>query len=304
MTGERAVAGAASRVTTGWRVCVHGSTSNLGSAFDVMGLAVDLDLVVEVVEAGAGTGAVEWHFDGTAPSGENAVARGYAAGLVAWGLASPHLSVRIATGIPMRAGLGSSAAAIVAGLRLAAAVSGVDDEPRLLNMAAHLEGHPDNVAASVLGGCVVSAVREDGHVIARRIPWPDDWRVVVATPPRVLATPEARAVLPADVPRGDAIFNLQRAALLVHAITAADEDALREALRDRLHQPHRAPLVPGLAEALREGVDGAFGVFLSGAGPTLAAIAPARESARVEHGFAALFAAKGERAAIRTLCVK
>jgi homoserine kinase len=125
----------------------------------------------------------------------------------------------------------------------------------------------------------------------------------VATPGRALPTTEARAILPAEVPRADAIFNLQRVALLVHAIGAADGEALAEALRDRLHQPQRAPLVPGLADVLRDGVDGALGVFLSGAGPSLAAIARAGDAERVERAFQAFFAARGEEAVVRTLTV-
>ena len=173
--------------------------------------------------------------------------------------------------IPLKAGLGSSAAAIVAGIRLYEAIAGPLPLDEVLTLASELEGHPDNTSASILGGLVTSC-QADGKVLAVAMPWPAAIRVVVATPLVGLDTKVARAALPDSVSRGDAIFNVQRTALLVQAIAAKRYDVLREALGDRLHQPYRAPLVPGLARALTFEHPKLLGVFLSGAGPSIAAL--------------------------------
>jgi homoserine kinase len=141
----------------------------------------------------------------------------------------------------------------------------------LLRTATRLEGHPDNVAAALRGGLTVSCVAEDGHVIARSTPWPEGVHFVTATPDVALATSAARRVLPDSIPRADAVFNLQRALLLLHALQAGELDLLREALRDRWHQPYRARMVPGLDEALALRHPHLLGVCLSGSGPTVLA---------------------------------
>jgi homoserine kinase len=262
-------------INPGHEIAVPGSTSNLGSGFDAFGLALQTFLVVRVLDVDETTrGQLSWTFTGERPDGENFIERGVRAG-VRDGIDWPSLHLEVSSAIPMKSGLGSSAAAIVAGLRLAALVSsarGEASEQQLLDAATGLEGHPDNVSASLSGGFTTSAISADGHVLSRALAWPRAWRVVVATPAVALATKEARAALPAQVPLADAVANLQRAALLVHAVHAADPDAMREALRDRLHQPYRARLVPGLDRALAFRVPGLLGTFLSGAGPSIAAV--------------------------------
>jgi homoserine kinase len=177
----------------------------------------------------------------------------------------------VRSGIPLKAGLGSSAAAIVAGIRLFELIAGPLPTADVLTLAAQLEGHPDNTSASILGGLTASCQTTTG-VIAIACRWPDDIRVVLATPDVALETKVARATLPAAIDRTDAIFNLQRTAVLLQAIHTGRYDALREALRDRLHQPYRAPLVPGLEQALAFEHPALLGVFLSGAGPSIAAL--------------------------------
>jgi homoserine kinase len=259
-------------LTAGHEIAVPGSTSNLGSGFDAFGLALQAFLVVRIREIDeTRRGELTWTFTGERPDGENYIERGFRAG-VRDGLDWPSLGLEVSSAIPMKSGLGSSAAAIAAGLRLASLVGGETVERRLLDIATGLEGHPDNVSASLSGGFTVSAIGADGRVLSRALAWPRCWRVVVATPAVALATKEARAALPERVPLGDAVANLQRAALLVHAVHAADPEAMREALRDRLHQPYRARLVPGLDRALALAVPGCLGTFLSGAGPSIAAI--------------------------------
>ena len=142
-----------------------------------------------------------------------------------------------------------------------------------MNAAGALEDHPDNVAAALLGGLTVSCRMSDRSVFAVPLRWPENLRFVVLTPAYALPTPASRKVLPHSVSREDAVFNLQRLALLLSAVQTGKFTLLREALRDRLHQPFRHKLAPGLESALAlEGPD-LLGVFLSGAGPSIVAVA-------------------------------
>ncbi len=282
-----------------FEIAVPGSTANLGAGYDALALALRVYLRLHVERAGsAAPGSVEWIFDDLPLAGENYIERGLRAGLGDRGDV-PALRVRVRSGIPMRGGLGSSAAALVAGLRLAACFRPLTDQD-LLQAATTLEGHPDNVSASILGGLTVSGVGPDGRVHSLPVRWPEAWRVVLATPAIELATSAARAAVPAQVPTADAVANLQRAALLVQAVHARDRDAMREALRDRLHQPYRAPLVPGLARALAFDAPSLIGVFLSGAGPSIAAlVTDAGDEARAM--FSSLYAELGVPAAVRVI---
>jgi homoserine kinase len=175
--------------------------------------------------------------------------------------------------VPAARGLGSSAAAWVGGLVAGNALMG-EPLPReaLLALATRAEGHPDNVAAALLGGLTVSCVRADGRVTAIALPVPSIVHWVVLVPTVTSATAEARAVLPDAVPRGDAVFNVQRVALLLAALQTERTDVLDAALDDRLHQPYRLrlfPWMPSVVEAARRA--GALGCVLSGAGPSLLA---------------------------------
>lgn len=282
-------------------VIVPGSTSNLGPGFDALGLALDLELRVRVEpRPQRADGGVSWEFVSPTLVGDNLVDAGLRAGLE--GREVPALHARVVSDIPLRAGLGSSAAAIVAGLRIAARFA-----PRstadLLRLATHIEGHPDNVSASLLGGLTVSCVENTGAVRSMPTRWPEAWRLVMATPAVQLATAEARAALPERVPLRDAIANVQRAALLVRAVHAEDAAAMREALRDRLHQPYRARLVPGLEQALDFHDRSLIGVYLSGAGPTIAAVVTGDGRAVCDR-FRALYDDLGLPCAVRLLGVR
>ena len=178
----------------------------------------------------------------------------------------------------MAAGLGSSAAATVAGLRVFERVTGPLEDSELLGAATKAEGHADNAAPALFGG-LNSVVEVEGAIpYALRWAWPEDLRLVVATPVVGLATAKARAALPDEVPRADAIFNLQRVLALVHALQQGDYDRLREAVQDRWHQPARASLVPLLAEVLALEDPDVLGAFLSGAGPSVALLARAGDT--------------------------
>ncbi len=255
-------------------IVVPGSISNLGPGFDALSVAVQVYLrarIVEVLPSEPDT--ISWEFEGPDPTGENRMESAFRLARKHVGIPAPGLRVRTSSDIPQTAGLGSSAAAAIAGLRLYEAVTAPRPAEDWLAMATELEGHPDNAAASLLGGITVSCERDDGAIMSRSSRWPEAVKLVVATPDLGLHTSHARRVLPGDVPLKDAIFNLQRALLLVHALRSGRYDDLREAMKDRWHQPARAPLVPGLTEAIAFDDPAVLGVCLSGAGPSIVALA-------------------------------
>jgi homoserine kinase len=255
-------------------IVVPGSISNLGPGFDALSVAVQIYLRITVEEVDpSAPDTLACDFAGTGPTGENRIESAFRLARRRVGAAAPGLRVRVSSEIPQTAGLGSSAAAAVAGLRLYEAVTVPQSVDYWLGLATEIEGHPDNAAAALLGGITVSCQQGDGRVIARASRWPEALKLIVATPELGLHTSHARAVLPADMPLNDAVFNLQRALLLVHALGSGRYDDLREATQDRWHQPSRDALVPGLAEALAFDDPAVFGVCLSGAGPSIVAFA-------------------------------
>jgi homoserine kinase len=259
---------------TSTEIVIPGSISNLGPSFDAMSVAVQLYLRVRVVAVDpSATDTVRWSFVGAGPTGENRIESAYRLARARIGTSAPGLHVEVQSDIPQTAGLGSSAAAAIAGLKLYETVTAARDDMDWLALASELEGHPDNAAAALLGGLAISCECPDGRVVARTSPWPDAVRFVVATPHNGLHTSEARGVLPTQVPLEDAIFNLQRSLLFVRALESGRYEDLREAMRDKWHQPARAPLVPGLAEAMAFDDEAVLGVCLSGAGPSILALA-------------------------------
>ena len=230
-----------------FEVRVSASTANLGAGFDCFGLALKLYLTVRAtVLPGIGSrsrvrsrGARGSSLLARAPE-ENLIFRAmqYAAEREGWML--PPLRLAVHNAIPIAGGLGSSAAAIVAGISLASPVTGKKMSPdAALRYATELEGHADNVAAALLGGLAITAIGEDGTVVAIRRDWPEQIRIVAVTPDLILETNKARAVLPACVPREDAVHNLQRSALFVAALEDRRYELLWDAMQDRLHQSAR-----------------------------------------------------------------
>ena len=180
----------------------------------------------------------------------------------------PPIQLVINNDIPIGKGLGSSAAAITAGVIIAERLLELRWKPaRILDEAARLEGHPDNVAACVLGSIVASGVEPGGLTRAIRLEMPAQFDVAVVVPDFAIPTKESRAVLPDCYSQADVVFNVQRTALLVAGLAAGDASVFPMALDDRLHQPFRTQLVPGLAEILRLRKPGLLGCALSGAGP-------------------------------------
>jgi len=269
-----------------WVVAHAPATSaNLGPGFDALGLALDWREAVrcalvgheglEVRASGPGAGQV--------PRDEgNLAVRAARRVLAAAGVPRVGLRVHLHLVLPVGRGLGSSAAAVAAGL---VAANRLLDDPLslddLLALGTDIEGHPDNVAPALLGGFCAACIASEGaagaparRVLAVRLA-PPPLAAVVAIPDRPLPTHLARQALPGQVPFADAVANVQRTALLVAGVAAGRMDVLREATQDRLHQPYRAGLVPGLADCLRGALDaGALGAFLSGAGPSVLALVP------------------------------
>ena len=237
-------------------VRVPASSANLGPGYDSMAAALAIHLELEVEETGEF--AVDPGRDDLSSGRDNLCVRAFEALHPADGLA-----FRVRSDIPLAAGLGSSAAAIVAGLVAADHMYELDAP--LLELGAALEGHPDNVAAALLGGFVICA---DGT--AERFEPAPGIEGVLAIPRDAVPTAEARAAMPDEVPLADAVHNLSHAALLVLGLSRGDLDLVARGLSDRLHQPRREPLYPRSMELLRQARDlGAVGASISGAGPAV-----------------------------------
>ena len=182
----------------------------------------------------------------------------------------PAIELHISNSIPLGKGLGSSAAALTAGVVIADAMLGLRwSRGRVLDEAARIEGHPDNVAACVHGSIVASATDARNVTHAARLELHPRFGIAVVVPDFLLPTVEARRVLPKTYSRADVIFNIQRSALLITALATGITDAFPTALEDRLHQPYRAALVPGLDEIIGLRMKGLLGCALSGAGPSI-----------------------------------
>ena len=255
-------------------VRVPATSANLGPGFDALGLALALHNEVVAEEADRvdvslrGEGATE-----LAKDGDNTVVRGVRLAYDAAGRPFRGVRLECVNRVPLARGLGSSAAAWVGGLAAGNALLGSPlDRDALLALAARAEGHPDNVAAAIFGGLTVSCVTADA-VTAISLPVPRPLQWVVLIPEATNATADARAVLPAAVPRADAVFNVQRVALLLASLQTGRPAALRTALDDRLHQPYREKLFPWMRGVTSAAIAaGALGCVLSGAGPSLLAV--------------------------------
>jgi homoserine kinase len=293
-------------LTPGLTIVVSGSISNLGPGFDALSVAVGVDLTVEVVDIEPDRpGHLDIEFaGGVALSGENRIVTGFQRAQAAFGDQGPGLRVRTSSDIPMKAGLGSSAAATIAGLKLYEAATTRRSTDDLLRIATTVEGHPDNAAAALLGGLTLSCQNDDGRIAALAWRWPDDLAFVVSTPAAELETAFARTVVPQQIPLKDAIYNLQRALLLVRALETGSYEHLREGMRDRWHQPARQRFVPGLAEALALDHPAVLGACLSGAGPSLCLIARRERAAEAAALLQGIYGTIGVPCTIRTLSAR
>ncbi|HTU34551.1 MAG TPA: homoserine kinase [Candidatus Acidoferrum sp.] len=290
-------------------VRVPASTANLGAGFDCLGLALEIYLSVRatvISKPGARSLARSRGARGTsslpnAPD-ENLIFRAMRHAAEREGLRLPIVRLAVQNEIPVASGLGSSAAATVAGIVLGFAVARRNvTRETALQYATEVEGHADNVAASLLGGLVVTYPRADGSIVAVRKKWPKMIRIVVVTPEYALNTGRSRSVLPKTVNFADAVHNLQRSALFLAALEERRYDLLWDAMQDRLHQSYRQALIPGLEEILAmQRAPGLLGIALSGAGPSAIAVATDRFDA-IGSEIAKRFGRHGIKALYRTL---
>lgn len=261
-------------------VRVPASTSNLGAGFDCLSLALQLYLTVTatvlpgadkltVVEI-SGEGGDELPL-----TGDNLIIRAMRFAAEGEGVELPAVNLKVQNDLPLGRGLGSSAATIVAGIKLMTLVCNHQlSLETMLRYATDLEGHADNVAAALHGGLAVTCVSPNGGVLVAKKGWPDDVKVIVVSPESPLNTAAARKLLPRQISLADAVFNLQRVALFGAALESGRYELLWEAMQDRLHQRQRALLVGGLADALAVlQQPGLLGLALSGAGPSVLALA-------------------------------
>lgn len=289
------------------KVRVPATTANLGPGFDTLGMALKLYTEVSMAETPEGL-EIEVAGEGAdllSTGTDNLVYTSAMALFRQEGYDVKGLRIRIDNGIPLSRGLGSSASAIVCGLLAAREVSGsaLSDEGILL-LASSIEGHPDNVAPALKGGLILSRMKSDS-VLYRKIPVEGDIVAVVAIPDFELSTKAARQVLPEAVPKADAIFNIGNVALLVCAFMTKDYSLLGDAMEDRLHEPYRTPLVPGLDAVKKKAREaGAFSSALSGAGPTVIAFSDMAHGEAVKKAMGKGFQEAGIKAEVRILSIE
>lgn len=264
------------------RVKVPATTANLGSGFDALGIALNLFNTVEMwCDANSKTSDISAVGEGAQSlplDAANMVAQA-AAMVFERNQMQPHgLHIRLINEIPPARGLGSSAAARLGGLLAANALSGgLLTDSELLAIAAREEGHPDNVAAALLGGMVVCGWNKD-QLVWEKISLSNTIRIVAAVPNFELPTLRSCAALPETVRLQDAVFNLQHACLLTAALAKGDLEKVAVYMEDKIHQPYRIPLVPGALDVFAAAIGaGAKGVALSGSGPTIIALAVDQE---------------------------
>lgn len=260
---------------------VPATSANLGPGYDCLGLAVDLWLTVRARLAP--DDRFDYSGEGQLPdTPHNLTHQGFALACREAGREAPPVAFTVSNPIPLARGLGSSSAALVAGAVAADELLALGlGQDGVFQVCARAEGHPDNVAPAVYGGFAVAA-QQDGRWHARACELPEGWRFLFAVPAVELPTVTARKAVPESFARADVISSSARTALWALAVAQGDGPLLDVATRDVLHQPYREPLLPGFAAAMEDArAAGAWGTFLSGAGPTLAAICAAETVAPV-----------------------
>ena len=286
-------------------ISVPATTANLGVGFDCLGAAlsmankfqfavVDTNTKLQIVVSGEEARKVS--------TGEgNLVYRSFLKLYQHVKQTPPNLKITIELGVPLARGLGSSATAIVGGLMGANSLAGNPlTKTQIMDLAIAMEGHPDNVVPALLGNCLLSVEEEKWQISS--IPWHQDIIPVVAIPNFELSTNKARSVLPTEYSRSDAIFNISRMGLLIRGLDINNGEWLKTALADKLHQPYRQQLIPGYSEVRQAAIDtGAYGVVISGAGPTLLALTSPKNIARVVASMTQAWKNVGIDAVVRSL---
>jgi len=268
-------------------VKVPASTANLGSGFDCLGMALPIYNVVTIEETVLPGSGIEINMMtennsddefaiGHIPTDENNIVFKAVEMLYnSIGQVPTELKITIKSQIPIAKGLGSSASVVVGGLMAANELLGRPaDEAALLSIATEVEGHPDNVTPAIIGGLVLTSQEDDGSILYRKLHWPEEWHLTVCIPDYELATDISRSVLPKEVSLKDAAFNTKRVAMFMEALHAKDAELMKYALQDKLHQPYRTKLVPGLIDIIEnlKHEENVIGCVLSGSGPSIVVI--------------------------------
>lgn len=265
-----------------YRVKVPATSANMGPGFDCMGVALDIYNTVAAEEIPEGI-VIENHgrdADLIGKDNSNLIYKAMETVFGKVGYTPTGLKITSYNEIPVARGLGSSAASTAAGLMLANAMTGETlSLEEIIRLGTALEGHPDNIVPALIGGMTLSYSQDTSSVGYIKLDFPENLRMLVMVPDFMLSTTKARMVLPQQVELGNAVFNISRAALMVAALTAGKLEHLKYAVQDRLHQPYREKLIPGMQEVFEQAYDaGARGVFLSGAGSTIVAMVDADNS--------------------------
>ncbi|HSM81074.1 MAG TPA: homoserine kinase [Nodosilinea sp.] len=292
-------------------VTVPATTANLGPGFDCLGAALTLynRFQFSALDQAPGTvtiGVSGLEADRVATDGSNLAYRAFTYFYEQQGLAVPAVAMAIDLQVPLARGLGSSSTAIVGGLLGANGLCDRSLDPAaLVAMAIALEGHPDNVVPAMVGGCQLAVAADHGTTTLCPIPWHRDIVPVVAVPDFELSTAAARQVLPATYSRADAIFNTAHLGLLLRGLESGNGDWLRTAMADRIHQPYRQTLIPGYGAVEEAAIAaGAYGLVISGAGPTLLALAPPTVAAAVGTAMTAAWQTLGQAATAQVLALE
>jgi homoserine kinase len=257
-------------------VNVPASTANVGPGYDVFGIALSLYNTISIQES------EQFSIKLTGPKVDDTLLTDET-NLVYQAIKKyynhinkkcPVLDISVDCQIPLSSGLGSSSTAIAGAVAVANKYENdILTTDELVTLAWQIEGHPDNTTPAILGGFVISTITEDNKIAYKSLNWPEEWKILIAHPALKLSTMQARAVLPKQIPLNDAIYNVGRAAFLVSAVCTKDVQAMKVALNDRLHQPYRFKLVPGLESIItRLQHFDILGTVLSGAGPSICII--------------------------------
>ena len=258
-------------------VTAPATTANLGPGFDCLGMALDVWNTVTFTTGESGFSIAGQGSDDLPTGQGNLISSAFSVPFARMGKPVAQVRIVCQNRIPVGRGLGSSSAAVVAGVLAGNELCGSPfSQEELLGMAADVEGHPDNVASAILGGLQIVVNGSDG-IVASSVPLPRALDAVLFVPEQPVITEEARSLLPPEVDRDDAVFNIGRVGLLINALATGDLSLLRTATEDRLHQHEREKVFPAMKNILRAALDaGALGAFLSGSGSSVLAFANSR----------------------------
>lgn len=300
-------------------VKVPATTANFGSGFDCLGMALPIYNVITIEETVLPGTGIEINIMSETDSDDdfaiehiptdenNIVFKAVEMLYNSIGQSPSELKITIKSQIPIAKGLGSSASVIVGGLIAAnELLNRPADEAALLSIATEVEGHPDNVTPAIVGGLVLTSLEDDGSIVYRKLEWPEEWTLTLCIPDYELATDISRSVLPKEVPLKDATFNTRRMAMLVEALHLKDAELMKLALQDKLHQPYRTKLVPGLSDIIEnlKHEENVIGCVLSGAGPAILIISQKNNLEKIKSIVSDTWANLNVKTDIRTVKVE